>query len=381
MTVRQQFTPDLIDDLLTLRQTLHQHPELSNHEHQTQQTLVAELKKCNAVDIITPGTSVVARIKGQDESLPPVAIRGDIDALPIQEATGLPYASKNDGVMHACGHDVHATWAIGAARLLAQAPAKRDVIIILQQAEELATGAKFLLDEGALPSSIAAIFGAHVDRRYAVGQVVHHDGAISTYSDKFYFTVTGKSAHAARPKEGINPIPEAANLSTAIIDATTPLTNHTNLITITQVHGGSAHNIIPATVEVSGTIRCLDSSKRDAIKAALASLQGQRNGCEVTLRIDSASPAVLNDASLSTIAKNAIGMAVGNDGAVPLVAPNMASEDFGYYAHQFPGWFFRVGARLENEPFIPVHTPEFIAHDDAIFVGAAVLANAARLVG
>ena len=124
----------------------------------------------------------------------------------------------------------------------------------------------------------------------------------------------------------------------------------------------------------------MDSSKRDAIKAALTSLQGQRNGCEVTLRIDSASPAVLNDASLSTIAKNAIGMAVGNDGAVPLVAPNMASEYFGYYAHQFPGWFFRVGARLENEPFIPVHTPEFIAHDDAIFVGAAVLANAARLV-
>ena len=368
----------LAKDLTDLRESLHQYPELSNQEFQTQKRLLEALEKCNVSDIQTPGTSIVARIKGVDSSRPPVAIRGDIDALPITEKTGVPFASKHDGVMHACGHDVHATWALGAARLLSDSPCDSDVILILQQAEEMATGAQFLLDSGAIPSNICAIFGAHVDRRYDVGKVVCHTGAISSYSDKNFIAVKGVSAHAARPKEGLNPIPVLGELTRAISEVMTTIGDDTNLITVTQVSGGSAHNIIPEKVELSGTIRCLSNEKRKLFHKALTALKTLPSDCMIDVKIQSASPAVINHLDLEQVAKVAITESISKDAAVPLISPNMASEDFGFYAQEFPGWFYRIGARPVGEAFIPVHTPEFIADTECICWRTS-LATTARL--
>jgi hippurate hydrolase len=158
--------------LIELRRALHRHPELSWKEERTAQRLEAALRAIGLDDIRrVAGTGVVARVPGTDRKARVTAIRGDIDALPIQEATGLPYSSEVPGVMHACGHDVHATWAVGAAMLLARQPARGDVLIVLQPAEEVGNGAPAILESGAL-DGVAAIYGGHVDRRFPVGQVV-----------------------------------------------------------------------------------------------------------------------------------------------------------------------------------------------------------------
>src|SRR5438094_10243866 len=169
--VAHLFDAELRRELIALRQAIHSDPELSFQEERTAQKLERALAPIADEVRRVAKTGVVARIRGRDSSAPIVAIRGDIDALPVREDTGLPFASHNDGVMHACGHDVHATWAVGAAALLTENPAAGDVLVVLQPAEETAEGAKAVLESGALDEA-RVIFGAHVDRRFPLGQVV-----------------------------------------------------------------------------------------------------------------------------------------------------------------------------------------------------------------
>ena len=197
-----------------------------------------------------------------------MAIRGDIDALPIQEATGLEYASETPGVMHACGHDVHASWTVGAAMLLRKSPADGDVLVLLQPAEEAAEGAAAVLATGAL-NGASAIIGAHVDRRYPVGQVVAQSGALAASADFFRIELVGSGAHAARPHESADPVVGAAALITALqtlvsrrLDPALP-----GVVTVASVHAGTADNVIPGTAEVTGTVRAVDSASRDLLLA------------------------------------------------------------------------------------------------------------------
>ncbi len=210
------FSQTLQAQLLALRHDLHQHPELSFQEHRTAMRLYAELEKLRPLQLErVAGTGVIARIKGRDSNAPLVAIRGDIDALPIQEATELPWASTHAGLMHACGHDVHASWAIGAAHLLSENPAHGDVLIVLQPAEEIGKGAEALLESGAL-RDVAAIFGGHVDRRFAVGQVVAEAGPLAASADTFEVELIGRGAHGARPHEACDPIVGAGAVISAL---------------------------------------------------------------------------------------------------------------------------------------------------------------------
>ena len=374
--IQSNFSPSLQNDLISLRHDLHRHPELSNQEFKTQERLLDALNRCNVSDINTVKTGIIARIKGKCSTRSPVAIRADMDALPIQEATGVDCISVNDGVMHACGHDVHMAWAMGAARLLSETPAETDVILIFQPAEELGKGAKMMMDSGAIPNDIQAIFGGHVDRRYAVGEVVLHEGAISSFSDQFLFTIQGQSAHAARPNEGRNPIPILADVCKTIVGINDTHGNATNLVSITTIRGGERHNIIPDQASLSGTIRCVCQQTRSTLHDQLNQLAGSDD--HFSLNIHPVSPAIINASTLTTIAQRSIHDAVGSSGQVDLIEPNMASEDFGVYASQFPAWFFRFGARYRNDVFIPAHNPQFFVEDDTVFVGAMVLANAAR---
>src|SRR6185437_15993001 len=212
-SVSRLFSPELRDALVALRRDLHQHPELSSEEHRTSECLRVALEAVRPASLDrVAGTGLVARIAGRDPGSPVVAIRGDIDALPIQEATGLPFASRTPNVMHACGHDVQA---VGAAHLLARAPAEGDVLVVLQPAEETGRGAAAVLESGALDQA-RAIFGGHVDRRFAVGQVVAEAGPLAAAADVFEIELTGRGGHGARPHEGADPIVGAGALVGAL---------------------------------------------------------------------------------------------------------------------------------------------------------------------
>ena len=191
MTYKTFYSKEEQDFLIQFQQDLHANPELSFEEYKTQKKIIKALEKIGVKEIREiAGTGVIARIKGTSSDAPVVAIRGDIDALPIQEDSGLAYASKNKGVMHACGHDVHASWVIAAATILMKSPPKGDVVLLFQPAEEIAKGALKMIEEGAL-EGVSAIIGGHVDRNYPIGQVVAHDGAIASSSDRFSITVKG----------------------------------------------------------------------------------------------------------------------------------------------------------------------------------------------
>jgi amidohydrolase len=373
-SIKSNFPDELSNNLISLRHELHRFPELSHQEFHTQDRLVKALGLCKTRSVELVRTGIVARIRGRDSSLPPVAIRADMDALPIQETTGVHFASVNTGVMHACGHDVHMAWAIGAARLLSLHPAPADVIIIFQPAEEVGEGAKLMMNSGALDPSISAVFAGHVDRRYRLGEVVHHVGTVSSFSDYFTLEIHGVSAHAARPYEGDNPIPLAADACQGIVRVNQIIGNATNLITVTTLSAGDRQNIIPSRAVVSGTIRCLCDRTRARLHLALNKVAQQTPNA--TLQISSGSPATINHNGLSRAAADAIESSGGT--IIDLESPNMASEDFGVFSNQYPSWYFRFGARPAHEAFIPVHHPNFLADDTTVLVGALVLSNAAR---
>ncbi len=379
-----RFPPSLRQRLLDLRRDLHRRPELAFAERETAKRLEAELARLKPAELKrVAGTGVIARIKGRRRGVPTVAIRGDIDALPIQEETGLPFTSEVPGVMHACGHDVHATWAVGAAALLAQEPATGDVVILLQPAEETGKGALAMLEAGAI-EGIAAIFGAHVDRRFPVGQIVAEEGSLAAAADTFKIELVGSGAHGARPHEARDPIVGAAALIQALqtivarrINPSTPA-----VVTVGTVHAGTADNVIPDRATLSGTIRTIDGGTRELAHAEvkrIAEETARAHGLEAKVTLELGPPPIVNPARPVLWARQAVTRLFGPEALVPLGFTNMAAEDFAWYLEHVPGCFVRVGACEEGGAPIAAHSPRFYAADDAIFVGAAVLAETARV--
>ncbi len=382
--VAARFTGADVKTLLTLRRDLHQHPELSNAEHRTAATLVAQLQALGIRDIRRVGeTGIVARIHGTDPSAPMVALRGDIDALPITEATGLPFASSVPGVMHACGHDVHATWAIGAALDLLRTPARGDVLLVLQPAEEIGAGALAILGSGAL-DGVTAIFGAHVDRRFTVGQVVAEPGPLAASTDTVTITLLGRGAHGARPHEAADPVVAAAAVILALqtivsrrIDPSRPA-----VCTIGSIHAGVAANVIPETATMTGTLRAMDTATRamlvDEVRR-IATTTAAAHGVQATVVFDEGTPPIVNPPREAALAHEAAVRVVGDEGVVPFNIVNMGGEDFAFYMERMPGCFLRIGARRDDEAATAAHSPRFDVAEGAILIGAAVLAECARV--
>ncbi len=370
--------------LVELRRDLHQHPELSGHEQRTAQALHAALAQVEPARLErVAGTGVVARIPGRDAALAPVAVRGDIDALPISEDSGLPYASRSSGVMHACGHDVHATWAVGAAHLLTACPASGDVLIVLQPAEETGRGALAVLESGAL-DGVAAIFGAHVDRRFAVGEVVAQAGPLAASADTFEIELVGSGAHGARPHEARDPIVGAGALIGALQTIVSRRVNpaYPAVVSIGSVHAGSAPNVLPDRATLTGTLRATDPETRRLLveevrRIAESTAALYRLGAEVA--IEPGPPPLVNPPEATEWARRAAAGLLGEAAIVPLGFLNMAGEDFASYLERIPGCFLRIGAREPGGEPIPAHSPRFYAAEESIFVGAAVLAEAARV--
>jgi len=382
--VRALFTDAEAALLVDLRRDLHAHPELSWKEVRTQARLEDALRGAGITDVRRiADTGLVARIPGTVRGAPIIALRGDIDALPIQEATGLPYASRHDGVMHACGHDVHASWAVGAALLLHRAPARGDVLVVLQPAEEIGQGASRVLDSGALDEA-RAIFGAHVDRRFEVGQVVAQAGPLAASTDSFTITLTGAGAHGARPHESADPVVGLAALITALqtivsrrLDPAQP-----GVVTVGMVHGGTAPNIIPASASLRGTVRATSSAARDLIVGEVDRLAfgiAAAYRLEAVVEWGDRTPPVVNSSDGAQWAAAAATRVLGANAVVPLGTTNMGGEDFAFYLERLSGCFLRIGAREPGGDVIAAHSPRFQPAEEALFIGAAVLAECARV--
>ena len=380
---------DLVPELLrgrlvTLRRELHRQPELAFNEVRTSRSLEAALRELGIDDVRRVGeTGVVGRIRGRNPSLPVVAVRGDIDALPIQEATGLAYASVIPNVMHACGHDVHASWAVGAAALLAVEPAEGDVLVVLQPAEEVGKGALAVLESGAL-DGVAAIFGGHVDRRFDVGQVVADEGPLAASADTFEIEIVGVGAHAARPHEARDPIVALAAVVTALqaivarrLNPATP-----GVVSIGMVQAGSAPNVIPDRARLSGTVRAVEPQSRNLMLSEVERVSREvagAYGVEAKVVVDRGTPPIVNPPLATRWAREAAHDVVGESNVVPLGFLNLAGEDFAHYMTRIPGCFLRIGAREAGGPVIPAHSPVFYPAEESLFVGAAVLAACARV--
>ncbi len=373
----------LHERLVALRRDLHQHPELSFAEHRTSEVLMRELEALSPARLErVAGTGLIARIEGRDPTAPVVAIRGDIDALPIHEATGLSFASTNAGVMHACGHDVHATWTVGAAALLAESPADGDVLVVLQPAEEIGEGAAAVMESGQL-DDVKAIFGAHVDRRFIVGQVVAQAGPLAASADVFEIAFTGRGAHGARPHESADPIVCMASVITALQTIVSRRVNPATpaVVTIGMVNAGTASNVIPERATMWGTLRATDHATRALLQSEvrdIATHVAAAHHVEAVVTFSAGVPPVINDVRAAAWAADAAVEVVGAESVFPLGITNMAAEDFAWYQHRIPGCFLRVGARADGEAMTPAHSPSFDVSEEAIFVGAAVLAACAR---
>lgn len=370
--------------LLALRHDLHQHPELSLREHRTAAKLYAALEKLRPLELAhVANTGVVARMRGKNSRAPLVAIRGDIDALPIQEETGLPWTSQHAGVMHACGHDVHATWAIGAAQLLAQNPACGDVLIILQPAEEIGQGAKAILESGAL-QQVSMIFGAHVDRRFGIGQVVAEVGALAAAADTFAIELFGKGAHGARPHEACDPIVGAGALIGALQTIVSRRLNpaHAGVVSIGTVNAGTASNIIPECARLTGTLRAMTAETRVLLQTEvqrIAEAIAAAHALQARVAIEIGTPPLLNEILATSFAQQAVRAVLDETALMPLGFLNMAGEDFAFYLEKIPGCFLRIGAREPGGEVTSAHAPFFYPAEESIFIGAAVLAETARL--
>jgi amidohydrolase len=378
------FDAKRMGELLQLRRAIHAEPELAFEETRTAARLEAALVPLRGVSVErVAGTGIIARIAGRDRQAPAVAIRGDIDALPIAEETGLAFTSRVPGLMHACGHDVHATWAVGAASLLASAPAAGDVVVLLQPGEETGQGALRLIDAGAL-SGVAAIFGAHVDMRFTVGQVVADEGPLAASSDEFTIELIGRGAHAARPHEGADPIVGAAALITTLqtIVARRLDPGAAGVITVGRIHAGTASNIIPERAILAGTIRAVTPATRALLLAEIRRVSAgvaDAHGLRAEVGLVEGTPPLINTARETLWARSAATGVLGSDALVPLGRLNLAAEDFAHYLTRVPGCFLRVGARLPDGEAIAAHSPRFSPAEESIFVGAAVLAECARV--
>lgn len=376
----------IIKQLIEFREDLHRHPELSLEEYDTSRKVQNYLKILNPASIeVVAGTGVVARFSGNGKSTKVIGIRGDMDALPINEETKLPYKSVVPGVMHACGHDVHTTWVLAALHHLEQQPPDCDYIAVFQPAEEVTKGAKLVLASGAL-DNVDFMLGGHVDPNYTIGQIVVQPGAISASSDTFRIRIKGRGAHGARPHEGSDPIVALAELIMSLNSIVSRRINPDDkaVVSIGTISSGKTHNVIPEQVDISGTIRAVHPDTQNLIFHRMDQIcKGVALSCDVEIDCDitKGNPVILNKDPYIGWLDAIVRQRFGEKNAVRLKKANMGGEDFAQYLETIPGIFFRVGTRYPDEQPVPAHTPLFNVNHETIFTGGFALAEAVRYIG
>jgi N-acetylcysteine deacetylase len=364
----------LVKKLVAYRRELHEHPEISMKEFETTKRIRLWLQEADIPVLDFPlEVGVIAEIVGNQPG-PTIALRADIDALPIKEQTGLPFASKNNGVMHACGHDFHTASMIGAAILLQErrSELKGTVRMIFQPAEEIAQGAVLIEEAGAL-KGVEAIFGMHNKPDLPVGTIGVREGALMASVDRFEIDVVGVGGHAGIPNNSIDPIVAASQIITALqtIVSRNVSSFQNVVISVTQVHAGNTWNVIPEKVMMEGTVRTFQNEARKVIPGLMRrTVEGVAGGlgAAADFRWYSYTPVVNNSPSFTKIAGEAA-LEIGYD--VVAAVQSAAGEDFAYYQTKLPGFFVWMGTDGQKE----WHHPAFTLNEDALLVAANYFSN------
>lgn len=370
-------------DFIHVRRHLHAHPELSYQEFRTSAFVQQQLRDMGIPFTVMATTGVVGLIEGKNPGKRVIALRADMDALPIKEENKVDYTSQNEGVMHACGHDVHTTVLLGAAKILNELKDQWEgsVKLVFQPGEERNPGgASILIKEGVLDNPRPqAIFGLHVHPGLPVGRLSFRGGKVMASADELYMTIRSKGGHAAAPHLTADTVLIASQLVVALQQIISRNRNPHNpsVLSITSFQGGHTTNVIPSEVKLMGTFRAMDEEWRFKAHELIRKLSTElvhSMGAELDLHIDVGYPTVYNHEALNDRARGLAESFMGAT-AVETTELRMGAEDFGYYSQVIPGSFYRLGVMNEAKGITSgVHTPTFNIDEDAIEVGMGMMA-------
>jgi amidohydrolase len=375
-TYVRSLVEQVTEDVVQWRRYLHKNPELSFEEEKTSQFVYDTLASFGGLELSRPTkTSVVARLKGSFPG-PVLAIRADMDALPITEENNFDFASKTPGKMHACGHDGHTAMLLGTAKILSGLADKirGEVRFIFQHAEELFPGgAQQMVDAGVM-EGVDSVIGIHLWSPLEVGKIAVRSGPLMAAPDTFYITICGKGGHAAQPHATVDPIVIAAqvvtNLQHIVSRNTDPL--DPLVLSVTQFHAGTAHNIIPETVELNGTVRSFKPELRTEVPRLMEQIvKGitEAHGATYEFRYEQGYRPVINDEAVTEKVRQALIEVFGEDVVIE-GEPHMGGEDFSAYQSVTPGTFFNVGAgNVEKGIVYPHHHPKFTIDENSLPIG------------
>ncbi len=370
-------------DTILLRHHLHAHPELSYQEYATSAFVKQQLDNIGIPYRSMADTGVVGLIEGNHPASRIVALRADMDALPIHEENDLPYRSKYDGIMHACGHDVHTSCLLGAAKILYETRKEWNgtVKLIFQPGEERNPGgASIMIREGVLENPAPElIVGMHVNPQLEKGKLSFRGGKVMASADEIYITVKGKGGHAAAPHQTTDTVLVASHIVVALQQVVSRNSNpfSPSVLSICSFNGGFTTNVIPNEVKLMGTFRTMDETWRFRaheliVQQATSIAVGM--GAEIDVKVDVGYPNVYNHEGLNLIAKKEAIRFFGEEN-VEETELRMGAEDFGYYSQVIPGCFFRLGTRNNSKGIISgVHTPTFNIDEEAIEIGMGAMA-------
>jgi len=372
-------------DVLAMRRHLHMHPELSYQEVETSSFVAAQLQRLGLeVQTGIGGHGLTAFIRGNNPDSRLVALRADMDALPIVEQNDVEYKSKREGLMHACGHDVHTSSLLGAAIILnnLKEHVEGTIQLVFQPAEEvLPGGASLMLKDGVFAKKKPqAIFGQHVYPELPAGKIGLKPGVYMASADELYVTVKGRGGHGAKPDRNIDPVLIASHLIVALQQVVSRWANPSmpSVLSFGKVIANGATNIIPGEVKLEGTFRTFDEKwRKEAHERMIALADGLVKGMggEVDFRIEVGYPVLKNDESLTLRARELAVEYLGSENVVDLNV-RMTAEDFAYYGHEMPGCFYRLGTASPNDESksFSVHHPRFDIDEDSLKTGMGLMA-------
>lgn len=368
--------------LVEIRRQLHRHPELGYEEFETAHYIANQLEVAG-IDFVqgVGGTGILATITSGQPG-PTVLLRADMDALAMTELSSCGYKSQLDGKMHACGHDGHMTWLLGAAMILKELEPhiKGTVKCIFQPAEEGLGGAIKVIEDGIMENpKVDAVFGAHVWPGLPAGDIgVKYDGIMAAPTF-FSVKIKGIGGHGAEPHNTVDPISIGVQVYTALQTIVSRLSNPTEpvVLSVTKFHSGTAHNVIPDEADLSGTVRTISDEMNSHVEAKLRSLVNgivEANGASCEIEYNTYYPAVVNTGDMVDLLKESAGEIVGDNHVHTLNQPSMAGEDFSFYLKQVPGVFFFVGTKNESKGIIhPLHSPYFDIDESILSTASAVM--------